>query len=234
MVGEGNRVMNLIEKIKQIKEEKDIFLEKGVEVGSAIIFDGIAGQVIPGVVGLRMDYKQKQMEKRLNIGIGLLIERVNQLEEDMRKLNDTEYRFVEESVFPLVFENIINESEEEKIKYIINGFESVIQDKITDQEIVLSYLDVLKALRLIDIEHLFKQTSEYRKQLPKKGLKLEIDLSEMGKRRTALTQYIYNKLEQLGLIQTITVDEISPEDGLVTKFGYNFLDFIKEKGTVSI
>ncbi|MGQ0438547.1 hypothetical protein ACT4UT_12065, partial [Bacillus sp. B-TM1] len=124
--------MNLIKKIKQIREEKDIFLEKGVEVGSAIIFDGIAGQVIPGIVGLRMDYKQKQMEKRLNIGMGLLIERLDQVEEGMRKLNHTEYCFVEESVFPLVFENIINESEEEKIKYIINGFESVIQDKITD------------------------------------------------------------------------------------------------------
>lgn len=49
--------MNLIKKFKQIKEEKDILLEKGVEVGSAIIFDGIAGQVIPGVVGLRMNYK---------------------------------------------------------------------------------------------------------------------------------------------------------------------------------
>ncbi|MGQ0439895.1 hypothetical protein ACT4UT_23165, partial [Bacillus sp. B-TM1] len=70
---------------------------------------------------------------------------------------------------------------------------------------------------------MLKQTSEYRKQLSKKGLKLEIDLSDMGKRRTALTQYIHIKLEQLGLIQTITLDEISPEDGLVTKFGYNFL-----------
>ncbi|MGQ0513751.1 hypothetical protein ACT453_10125 [Bacillus sp. D-CC] len=83
--------MNLIKKIKQIREEKDIFLEKGVEVGSAIIFDGIAGQVIPGIVGLRMDYKQKQMEKRLNIGMGLLIERLDQVEEGMRKLNHTEY-----------------------------------------------------------------------------------------------------------------------------------------------
>ncbi|MED3354380.1 hypothetical protein P4414_04275 [Bacillus thuringiensis] len=94
--------------------------------------------------------------------------------------------------------------------------------------------DVLKALRLIDIEHLLKQTSEHREQLSKKGLKLEIDPSDMGKRRTALTQYIHNKLEQLGLIQTIIFDEASPEDGLVTKFGYNFFDFTKEKGTVSI
>ncbi|HDR4895653.1 hypothetical protein OCB14_15175 [Bacillus cereus] len=58
--------------------------------------------------------------------MGLLIERIDQLEEDMRKLDDAEYCFVEESVFPLVFENIIDEREEEKIKYIINGFESVI------------------------------------------------------------------------------------------------------------
>lgn len=58
---------------------------------------------------------------------------------------------------------------------------------------------------------------------------MEIDSSEMGQRRTALTTYIHNKLEQLGLIQTISFGEAPPEDGTVTKFGYDFIDFIKEK-----
>lgn len=226
--------MYLKKLFKQIRENKEVLVEKGVEVGSDLIFEGIAGQVAPGIVALRLAYKQKQMEKRVNIAIDLLGNRVDSVIKHLGKLNEEEYRFVEESVFPLVLENIIEESEEEKIKYILNGFESVIQDKITDEEIVLSYLDVLKDLRIIDIKHLLKQTTEYRDQLSKETLKLEIDLSEKGQRRSALTNYIHNKLEQLGLISTVSFDEVSPQKGTVTKFGYNFIHFIKETDKASI
>jgi hypothetical protein len=230
----GGKIVYLKKLFKQIRENTEILVEQGVEMGSDLLLDGIAGQVAPGIVSFRLAYKQKQMEGRVNIANDLLKKRMDRVEKHLGVLNEEEYRFVEESVFPLVFENIIEETEDEKIKYIINGFESVIENKITDQEIVLSYLDVIKELRVIDIEHLFKQTTQYRDLISKEKQKLEIDLSEMGRRRNALTTYIHNKLEQLGLIQTVTFDEVPPEEGRVTKFGYNFIDFIKDKGKFSI
>ncbi|MFJ5749656.1 hypothetical protein ACIP97_13910 [Peribacillus frigoritolerans] len=225
--------MYLKKLLKQIRENKDALVEQGVEVGSELIFDGIAGQVAPGIVAVRMAYKQKQMENRVHKALELIDNRMDTILDLLAHLNDYEYRFVEEKVFPIVFENIINEDEEEKIKYIINSFETIIENKIVDEELVLSYLDVIKSLRIIDIQHLYRQTSDYRKKLSMEKRTLEPpDLSEIGQQRVALTKYIHNKLQQLGLID-IDVPVI-PEEGPVTKFGYNLIDYIKEKGKASI
>lgn len=217
-----------------MKDNSDTIIEQGVEIGSDIFLDGLVGQIAPGIVSCRMSHKQKQHEERTAAILREIMAKQDGLNNKLNKLSDKELYIVEEEVFPLIFEYAIEEPEKEKIKYIVNGFETIIENKITDQELILSYYDVLKSLRLNEIRRLIEQTPEYRQRIftRENELKLNIDLRGNGENKRAFIRYIDNKLEQLGLIQTVVFgdEEFNPESGPITPFGINFMNFIREQG----
>lgn len=72
-------------------------------------------------------------------------------------------RFIEEEILPIVLNNIENETQEEKIKYIINGLATSIKEDIAEEDLIISYYDILNKLRKVDINmliDLYKQSKQ--------------------------------------------------------------------------
>ncbi|MBT2637014.1 hypothetical protein [Bacillus sp. ISL-39] len=218
--------MKLKEIITKVKENSDSIVGEGINIGSELLLEGVAGQIAPGLVSARASYKQRKSEERIQLALQIMGGRLDEINAIVSRLTPTENKFVDDVVFPFVLENVSDEPEASKIQYLVNLFESIIEHRITDQELIISYYDVLKSLRFMDIRRLIEQTPEYRERIVSNEVQLNVDLSAEGEKKRAFLKFIDNKLEQLGLIQTITFEDVPP-DGPITKFGEDFIKFIK-------
>lgn len=135
--------------------------------------------------------------------------------------------FIQEKVGSIVLSDIIEEHEDAKIVYILNGFENVFINKNTDETLILNYYDTLRDLRYEDIRKLYYYAAI--KDDPFKNV-------EKGSPREALSQQIYSKLERLYLVKAAkTWDALERGTDLLsegerkvelTQYGKEFIKFI--------
>lgn len=68
--------------------------------------------------------------------------------------NSASREFFTMKLTPIVFEKMINEHEDDKIDYILNGYENCVKNEITDLDKILFYFDILSDLRLLELKRL--------------------------------------------------------------------------------
>lgn len=201
----------------------EVFLNKSVDVADAV------SPFVPAVSSIINYYKFYRMGKRIDE----LDKKIVRMELKINELSDKDYNFLRQKAFPVMLENLFDEQQEEKVQLILNGFESIIENHITDEDKVFTFYDVLEGLRAHEIKRLMQHTKEYREMLIKnpEKLKLNFDISPEGNNNRAFLQYIDNKLESLGLIELTVYDhgDFDPSRGPITTFGENFIDFLKVK-----
>lgn len=216
-----------------LKSSIDIFLNCGAPILGSIMTDTLMGTVAPGIVAGVMSYKQQRFEKNIMIMLEEIRQRMLIFESRIAKLSTEERAFVKEKMMPLVVDNIIEESQTEKIQYIINGMETILEYKIFNEDIILTYYDILQQLRINEIRsflHLinYKQTE----QIKQDSKNVE---SRPAEGHEAISNYIVKKLERLGLVTygmlhaeiegleyTISQDRIN-----ICAIGQAFINFIK-------
>jgi hypothetical protein len=59
--------------------------------------------------------------------------------------------FVQEKIGPIVFSDFIEEHEDAKITYLLNGFQNVFLEEKIDESLIYNYFDTLRALRYADL-----------------------------------------------------------------------------------
>jgi hypothetical protein len=136
---------------EKAKEIIDVGTEGGVSTLSEIFLEGAVGAVIPGSTSVIFNYKQKRMEKNLLRYIQELQNRVDEIETNYRSMNPENKQLIKEYFAGLLCDYVIDEQEEEKIKYIANGFVSLTGKEKLEIDQTIIYLDILKSMRLIDI-----------------------------------------------------------------------------------
>lgn len=128
-----------------------------------------------------------------------------------------EEKFIQEKTLPLILKNAIQEEQEEKIRIMVNGFESIIYDSMYEEDDLYEYYDVLKSLRYKEIARML--------QLYDRGFQ-DQETYNTGNFEFVGTsrEYIDNKLVRLGL------GTFGPhEDTRPTQFGERFIHFFRNR-----
>lgn len=198
---------------------KNSMFEKLQRLGIPFIdemFTKLLDELTCGVTSSVLSYKKDSEIKNLKIAIDELNKEYRSLYRSLKKLKDDETDYVEKRIMPIILDNILREEEEKKIKIIINGFESIVEN-LTKKDIILTYYDILRGLRAIDLEvfAMIKQANDFEK----------IENNEY------VCKYIFNKLEQYNLISIFNPSLISNSDSwkgqpirvkeLVKKYQFN-------------
>jgi hypothetical protein len=212
-----------------IKENLDTGLEIGMDLAAETVIDGILGQIASGLVTAKLSYKQKRFEENVTLALNELKKRVERIE---KALNDDNYQFVQNNLFPIMFDYVIEESEKEKISIIINGFENAMQSKYNnDEQLIRTYFDILKELRINELMFFIENYDPDKRELELKPPFLP--LTKEDKIRYAQIKgyqsYVNNKLERLGLIKLVAYgeEEVFSPVSPITQLGYNFLNFFR-------
>lgn len=133
--------------------------------------------------------------------------------------------YIDERIFPIVLEDLIEEHEESKIQLILNGFENTFIEKKNEESVVLNYFDTLRSLRYLDIKRLLYLAGESN------------EYNFVGQEEKAITLNVDIKLQNQGLIgkerKGMTFGggweeekKISKEDVLLYSYCKHFLEFI--------
>lgn len=139
----------------------DSFLNVGSEAGAEIVKQTVASAAgdllvdtaasfIPGASGMYQNFKRNQHEKnmvRLYSELHLRMEEIRMNLET--KTQEQKDHFDEQ--FKHVLVAVSDEQQEEKIKYMVNGLVHISEHDQVSDDFVLTYYDVLKSLRLVDI-----------------------------------------------------------------------------------
>ena len=217
-------------KIKEkIKDSFDIALGGGASLMGGLLSDTIVGQVAPGVMTTILAYKQKRSEKRIMNALDEFKNRFNNMEAQLKDMNEDDMNFIRNKALPIMFDFIINEQQEEKVKFIVNGMENIVTYKITDEDLILNYFDVLNELRVFDIKELL--------DINNSNVEVEgsVSVSSTQINETeAVRRHIFKKLQKHDLIAiNETWGEAGGEEYTIDKkraktsvFGGNFIKFI--------
>ena len=116
-----------------------------------LVLEGVVGSVVPGVMNTYLSYKQKRQEKMFIKFMEEIESKIEILEERLKNMTPENYTEFRDKYFGLVSDYVLDEVQEEKIKYITKGFINLSQVNHINEDFVLTYYDTLKDLRIMDI-----------------------------------------------------------------------------------
>lgn len=109
-----------------------------------------ASSFIPGVSGAVQGYKRARFERNMIRVAEELNLKMKSLQSNLDSKTSEQKEQIDR-LFQYVIDSAIDEQQEEKIKYMVNGFVQITKHDFLSEDFVLTYYDVLKELRIIDI-----------------------------------------------------------------------------------
>lgn len=139
----------------------DTFLSVGSEMSAEVAkksITSVAGDIavdavssfLPGVSGAVQGYKRARFERNMTRVSEELILKMESIQSNLESKTSEQKEQIDK-LFQYVLDSAIDEQQEEKIKYMVNGFVQITGHDFVSEDFVLTYYDVLKELRIIDI-----------------------------------------------------------------------------------
>ena len=123
-----------------------------LEIVSEVVLDGAAGVVVPGVGNAILSYKQNRMERRIEGTLQQLIDRQDELNNNIMRLTDEiAAQNIKNLYFEMLLDYAINEPQEDKLKYFVNGYINVAGIPNPQEDVVRTFYDTLAQMNLLDI-----------------------------------------------------------------------------------
>lgn len=208
----------------------------GVEEGSNVelVFDNI-GSVAPYISGAITSHRINRLKKRLEEHQ----ERLMVIESKLQRKDAAFNEFLKQKAFPIILEDIMNDAQDEKVEFLFNGFENIIDQEVKDENRFIAYCDVLRELRIDEIKKLLTYTGEYRYNVTRKFNKLlsvSASQEEIKKHyeNQAYNKYIQNRLERMGLLGIMvnpgkdsmeSIQNVAKTEIGISTFGRHLIDF---------
>lgn len=163
-------------------------------IACGMILQGVAGTVAPGVVSALLAYQQKRQERMYSIFMEQMKEDIEKINENLSRLNAISLLNFKDKYFGMISDYVLEEVQEEKIKFLETGFVRLSGQNDANEDFVLLYYDTLLSTRMLDLEVLnfyYKGfTHNTLDFVEEKGIEMEQFRS------------VREKLERLGLLTT--------------------------------
>ncbi|MCR2822755.1 hypothetical protein [Lederbergia panacisoli] len=109
-----------------------------------------ASSLLPGISGAVQGYKRVRFERNITIFTEQLYSNIDTIRVNLEtKTNEQKEKI--DQLFNIVLDYVIDEQQEDKIQYMVNGFLNLTNHEKVSDDFVLTYYDVLRELRMVDI-----------------------------------------------------------------------------------
>ncbi|WP_062109756.1 hypothetical protein [Bacillus niameyensis] len=184
-----------------------------------------ASSLLPGISGAVQGYKRVRFERNITAFTEQLYSNIDTIRVNIESKNNEQKEKIDQ-LFNIVLDYVIDEQQEDKIEYMVNGFLNLTNHEQVSDDFVLTYYDVLKELRMVDISVLRLMynsryiiandtTETFRDIMERHGLSYE------------QYQSVRRNLQRIGLLITKTDLNITDDlEEIVKKFKeiYAYLD----------
>ena len=190
------------------------------------------------ILSMIKDYDEKKAQENLEEFLKCLHNKKEIFEE---KFRDKEYDNYKKNYINMVVDFVIKEKQKDKIKYLAKVVDYIVGIDDIQEDILLSYLDLLEELRCIDISTLVllynieEELSKYKEDEKDKKIKCQEEKISEYIKNTNLSEesfeYVEQKLKGKGLI--VSYNGLIAEDMGIFKelsdYGRSFINILKER-----
>lgn len=188
------------------------------EYGECIVGEGVAtlageviGAICPRINNIWLGYKQNRLERNINRAFHQLSEKQDEIESRLLQLeNNDETHCYLNKLTEMLLDQIIDEIQEKKVDYNVNGYINLIKNDNTNEDVALMFFKTLSQLSDLDLRVLklysaFSEETDY-------DIVSELNITDEQ------LKFVKEKLERFGLLQSRN-DEIHDENlGLIVKY----------------
>ncbi len=114
-----------------------------------LAIDGVAS-LVPGLSGVYGSLKRAKLERNMQSFSEDLASRITELQTNLENKTSEQKQQIDK-LYGYVMDYVIDEQQQDKIKYMVNGFVKLTEHENVTEDFVLTYYDVLKELRIVDI-----------------------------------------------------------------------------------
>lgn len=164
-----------------------------LDMVSGLVLEGAAGAIVPGVGNLILSYKQQRTEKNLELFISQIVARQDEFNSRLNKLDPEKLQKITGHYFGVITDYVLDVRQQEKIRFIVNGYLRLPETDILTDDTVIMYYDTLDQLTLMDIAILKSHD---------KRLATEENEQYMGSLLPGQKRLIHEKLLRLGLVNS--------------------------------
>ncbi|HFK1459201.1 TPA: hypothetical protein ACGXMC_004971 [Bacillus cereus] len=179
----------------------DFAKESVTSLVAELAIDGVAS-IVPGLSGVYGSLKRAKLERNMQTFSEDLASKITELQANLENKTSEQKQQIDK-LYGYVMDYVIDEQQEDKIKYMVNGFVKLTEHEDVTEDFVLTYYDVLKELRIVDIAVLRLYNYSYDQE----RLTFEDVMKQHG---LSYDQYdsIKNNLFRLGILTTKTEKKI--------------------------
>ncbi|WOV86959.1 hypothetical protein QWT69_13935 [Sporosarcina oncorhynchi] len=206
----------------------EIAKESFTSLISGILVD-TTSSLIPGVAGAVHGYKRVRFERNITAFTEQVFSNIDVILVNLESKTREQKEQIDQ-LFNIVLDYVIDEQQEDKIQYMVNGFLNLTDHEQVSDDFVLTYYDVLKELRMVDISVLSlmfnsryvlgnHSTESFRDVMERHGLSYEQYQSVRG------------NLKRIGLLVTKTDLNVTDDlEEIVKRFKelYDYLDKVTD------
>lgn len=137
------------------------FLELSSEYGSDILKEKVksvaveyaidaSSSLIPGVSGAVQSYKRRRFERNIQKALDETFKRLDEIHINLKEKSREQQKEINK-MYEFVMDYVIDEPQENKIKYLIKGFVNLTRHENITEDFVLTYYNLMSDLRLVDL-----------------------------------------------------------------------------------
>lgn len=196
------------------------------EYGECIVGEGVAtlageviGAICPRINNIRLGYKQNRLERNINRTFLRLSEKQDEIEARLLQLesNEENHGYLTK-ISEMFLDQIVDEIQEQKVDYNVNGYINLIKSDNTNEDIALMFFKTLSQLSDLDLRVLKLYSIASEETAHDIVSELNITYEQL--------KFVKEKLERFGLLQSKN-DEINDDNiELIVKY---LQDVEKEK-----
>ncbi|WP_440897437.1 hypothetical protein ACS127_05550 [Amphibacillus sp. Q70] len=124
--------------------------KEAVTTATADLLVDSASSLVPGVSGAVQGYKRRRFERNIIQFTKELNSRVDEVRMNLEEKSNEQKEQIDQ-LFQYVIDYVVDEKQQEKIAYMVNGFVKISEHDHITEDFVLNYYDVLRELRMVDI-----------------------------------------------------------------------------------
>lgn len=182
-------------------EVADIFGNETISTIIQSLTGGIIGGIAPSVMGIKLSYQQKRLERNVLKMIQAVIDKQDIIEQRLNQLDsEVRQKFIDGSYRDVLFDHIIAENQEQKVQENINGYINLMAVEKPNDDMVYDFFNTLSEMNQLDIRILrlyrpaFEANVGEHETIADIMSEEKIDYSQLG--------YIGAKLHRLGMLDS--------------------------------
>lgn len=192
-------------------------------------------------------YKQNRMEQRVEKTNQMIADRQEELNAAINNLTEDMAEQIKGKYFEMLMDYSIDEPQEEKIKYLVNGYMNVARMQNPQEDIIRSFYDTLEQMNMLDIRifklYTFSNNDSYYNiiedyqledshyhMVQEKLVRLGLTCSQRDAQRDENVDFILKYLEELEKGKKTKLEAkrtLRRESFKMTNYGYCFISFIE-------